>query len=165
MTEKAKALNDADLIQESKEERFFYDRRMFNESVHFTEKEGYLLDNFITKRDEAKKYVLETVDILLEKLKESLLSQPENPILNRYQTLLEAATKRKNLPDNKFGIPELRKYPLDTRQHVISAIKLFGHYADSSYAKELATAILNAMEKYHISRDQIGEKNKLRNYL
>ena len=32
-------------------------------------------------------------------------------------------TKRSDLPDSEFGIPEDRKFPLDTAEHAHSAIK------------------------------------------
>ena len=59
-------------------------------------------------------------------------------------------TKRSNLPDSSFGIPEDRKYPLDTEQHVKSAIKLFGH-AEESKKKKLAKNIRAAASKYDIT--------------
>lgn len=59
-------------------------------------------------------------------------------------------TKRSELPDSSFGIPEDRKYPLDTEQHVKSAIKLFGH-AEESKKKSLAQRINAAAKKYDIS--------------
>lgn len=62
--------------------------------------------------------------------------------------LLEA--KRSELPDSSFGIPEDRKYPLDTEQHVKSAIKLFGH-AEESKKKSLAKRINVAAKKYDIT--------------
>lgn len=58
--------------------------------------------------------------------------------------------KRSELPDSSFGIPEDRKYPLDTEQHVKSAIKLFGH-AEESKKKYLAKRINTAAKKYDIS--------------
>ena len=57
--------------------------------------------------------------------------------------------KRSNLKDSDFGIPEDRKFPLDTEQHVISAIKLFGH-AEESKKKSLAKNIKKAADKYNI---------------
>lgn len=63
-------------------------------------------------------------------------------------TILE--TKRSNLPDSAFGIPEDRKYPLDSKEHVKSAIKLFGH-ADESKKKKLAKNIQNAADKYNLT--------------
>ena len=63
-----------------------------------------------------------------------------------------------------YGIPELKKYPLDTKKHVYSAIKLFGH-VDQDHEEELARNILSAMERYDISTDSIGSKNRLSNYI
>ena len=54
------------------------------------------------------------------------------------------------MPDSSFGIPEDRKYPLDTEQHVKSAIKLFGH-AEESKKKKLAKNIRAAASKYDIT--------------
>lgn len=77
--------------------------------------------------------------------------------------------KGKSIPKEDWGIwdeeNDLYKYPLDTEEHVRSAIKLFGHYADTKYAKELADNILKHMKKYDIPLSEIGENNKLRNYI
>lgn len=59
--------------------------------------------------------------------------------------LLESNTKlvslmeqsRSELSDEDFGVPELRKFPLDSEKHVRSAIKFF-NYVDPEYEKELA---------------------------
>lgn len=58
-------------------------------------------------------------------------------------------TKRSNLPDSEFGIPEDRKYPLDTEQHIRSAIHLFGH-AEESKKKSLARKIASKAKSYGI---------------
>lgn len=63
---------------------------------------------------------------------------------------LVSEAKRSELPDSSFGIPEDRKYPLDTEQHVRSAIKLFGH-AEESKKKSLAKRIRAAAKRYDIS--------------
>lgn len=73
-------------------------------------------------------------------------------------------TKRSDLPDDAFGIPEERKYPLDTEEHVRSAIKLFNH-VDDKYEAELAKNIIKQMEKYKIDDITIGEKNRLSKYI
>ena len=76
-------------------------------------------------------------------------------------------TKRSNLPDKAFGFIDSdgkRKYPLDTKKHVISAIRLFGH-CPKSYEEELAHKILSRMKDYGISTDIIGEKNRLKFYV
>lgn len=70
-------------------------------------------------------------------------------------------TKRSELPDSAFGIPEDRKYPLDTEQHVRSAIKLFGH-AEENKKKSLAKSIRSAAKKYDI---RIPETTQCYKYL
>lgn len=59
-------------------------------------------------------------------------------------------SKRSELPDSSFGIPEDRKYPLDSAKHVNSAIKLFGH-AEESKKKALAQRIKKAAKAYNIT--------------
>lgn len=107
-----------------------------------------------------KKDVLETVDSLLDRLeiKESVNSES--------YVLLESISskERKSIPIELFGIPEERKYPLNSKKHVISAIRLFGH-CEPKYRSELAKNILKAMDKYNISTDIIGDKSKLRDYI
>ena len=96
-----------------------------------------------------------TLDYLL-KHKEELVKDNEynpNDILSE--------TKRSELPDNAFGIPEDRKYPLDTEQHVKSAIKLFGH-AEEGKKKKLAQNIRSAAKKYDIT---IPENTQCYRYL
>lgn len=72
--------------------------------------------------------------------------------------------KRSELPDSIFGIPEERKYPMPDKKHVYSAIRLFGH-VDPKYEKELANNIKKRMKQYGISKDEVGNKNKLKKYL
>ena len=69
--------------------------------------------------------------------------------------------KRADLPDSAFGIPEDRKFPLDTEQHVKSAIHLFGH-AEESKKKSLAKRISSAAKKYDI---RIPETTQVYKYL
>lgn len=69
--------------------------------------------------------------------------------------------KRSELPDSAFGIPESRKFPLDTEQHVKSAIKLFGH-CDEDKKKELAKRIASKAKKYGI---KIPETTQVYKYL
>lgn len=79
-------------------------------------------------------------------------------------TMTESVPNRSKIPDEDFGIPSERKYPLHEKKYVLSAIKLFGR-VDSKHEKELAENILNAMKKYKISLDVIGKDNKLRKYI
>lgn len=70
-------------------------------------------------------------------------------------------TSRSNLKNSEFGIPEDRKYPLDSKKHVMSAIKLFGH-AEESKKKALAKRIKTAAERYNV---KIPETTQVHKYL
>lgn len=84
--------------------------------------------------------------------------------LMQYNNEITESTKRSELPDEEFGIPEERKYPLDTEEHVRSAIKLFNH-VDRKYEAELAKRILQKKSEYGIDDITIGEKNRLSKYI
>lgn len=71
---------------------------------------------------------------------------------------------RKKLETNIFGIPSLRKYPLNDRKHVLSAITYF-RKAKPRYRKELAENIFRSMNKYGISKESVGRDNPLYYYL
>ena len=72
--------------------------------------------------------------------------------------------ERRKLDDDVFGIPSLRKYPLNDKAHVLAAIRMFNR-VDRKHEKELAHNIIAAMEKYKISTDIIGPKNRLQTYI
>lgn len=72
--------------------------------------------------------------------------------------------ERNKLDDDVFGIPSLRKYPLNDKSHVLAAIRMFNR-VDRKHEKELAHNIIAAMEKYKISKDIIGPKNRLQSYI
>ena len=57
--------------------------------------------------------------------------------------------KRNDLDDSEFGIPELRKYPLYDKQHVLSAVTYFGK-AESKYKPELARRIVKRAKELNI---------------
>lgn len=73
-------------------------------------------------------------------------------------------TSRGDLPDSAFGIPELRKFPLDTEAHVLSAIKFF-NYVEPKYEKTLARNIIKKIHEYKIE-DKVnpGPKNRFSKY-
>ncbi|MCM1295170.1 MAG: hypothetical protein NC311_06485 [Muribaculaceae bacterium] len=78
----------------------------------------------------------------------------------------EAALKskaRNALPDEAFGLPRLRAYPLHDRAHVKQAIRMFGHCKDPKDKEILAGNIFKAMEKHGITT-KIGKKNALYAY-
>lgn len=72
-------------------------------------------------------------------------------------------SNRSELDDSEFGIPSLRKYPLDTEKHVRSAIKFF-NYVDNEHEEELANNIIKAIKKFNIDNIKYSEKNRFFNY-
>lgn len=81
--------------------------------------------------------------------------------LFRESSELYTEAKRSELPDEAFGIPEDRKFPLDTKKRVISAIRLFGH-AEEGKKKELAKRIAKRAADYGI---KISETTQVYKYL
>lgn len=72
-------------------------------------------------------------------------------------------TKRSELPDDAFGVPSKRKFPLDTEAHVRSAIKFF-NYVDPEDEEELARRIKAAMKKFNITDVHVSDKNRFSKY-
>ena len=73
--------------------------------------------------------------------------------------------KRSEMPNSLFGIPSQRKYQLDTKEHTLSAIKLF-NFVEDKYEKELARNILSAIKRFNITDSDINmtEKNRFYKY-
>lgn len=89
------------------------------------------------------------------------------PFRNKPKTVKENALttdKRNALRNKTFGIPELRKYPMNDREHVISAIRYFNH-VDSDHEEELAKNVVRMMKRYNISPSIVGDKNRLKKYI
>ena len=81
-----------------------------------------------------------------------------------YTTLCEMSSAERNkLPDSVFGIPDKRKYPLDSVKHVKSAIKFF-NYVDSEDEEKLARNIKKAIKKYNVVVKDVGDKNRFSKY-
>jgi len=114
------------------------------------------------------KEMAEMLDTMIYKLKskESIVNESEKEKIDRYLYLIESlsSSERAKIPEEKFGIPDTRSYPLDTKKHVHSAVILFGK-ADKKYQPELAERIFKAMKEFDISTDIIGEKSQLYYYL
>ena len=86
---------------------------------------------------------------------------------NNYTNLLEEKLKAKDrnqLPDDVFGIPSLRKYPMPDRPHVLQAVKMFSH-CPKGYEKELADNIKKKMQEYNIPKESVSPNNPLYKYL
>ena len=68
--------------------------------------------------------------------------------------------------DPKYGIPQLKKFPLPDARHVRSAIRFF-NYVPPRYERQLAAAILRRMKEYGLSFDDftVGEENRFHKYI
>lgn len=66
----------------------------------------------------------------------------------------------------KYGVPQLKKFPMPDKKHVLSAIKFF-NYVSPRYEKQLAKAILARMREYGMSFEDIGvgEDNRFKKYV
>lgn len=67
-----------------------------------------------------------------------------------------SSSKRDNLKDSDFGIPEKRAYPLHDKAHIEAAVRMFPH-ADAKDKKELARRIL--MKAHKLGMDTSGWKS------
>ena len=82
-------------------------------------------------------------------------------ILETY--LMEMTKKeRDSIPDSQFGLEEERKYPLNSAEHVRSAIKLFGHCPENR-KHHLAKRIMDAAKKYRVEVKENTEVYKYAN--
>ena len=93
----------------------------------------------------------------VEEVEESSILQEQVEL----QSCLE--TKRSELKDEEFGIPNKRKYPLDTEKHVRSAIKFF-NYVDPEDEELLAENIIKAIKKFGINDIKYSKVNRFFNY-
>ena len=78
--------------------------------------------------------------------------------------VINESVKRSELPDDIFGIPQERKYPMQDKQHVKAAIKFF-NYVEPKYEEQLANRIIENMKIYNIDASSIGDKNRLKKYI
>jgi hypothetical protein len=102
------------------------------------------------------KETISEVDDDVEDVEESTLY--ENVLLEKI-----SYKERKELDDSEFGLPEKRKYPLNTEANVRSAVKLF-NYVDKEDEKELADNINKAIKKFNITNIHPGENNRFSKY-
>ena len=68
--------------------------------------------------------------------------------------------------NQKYGLPELKKYPMPDADHVRSAIRFF-NYVEPKYEKKLARAILARMKEYGMSFEDfgVGDENRFKKYI
>lgn len=64
---------------------------------------------------------------------------------------------------HKYGLPELKKYPMPDAAHVKSAIRFF-NYVSPKYEKQLASAIIKRMKEYGVTGINVGPHNRFGKY-
>lgn len=64
---------------------------------------------------------------------------------------------------HKYGLPELKKYPMPDAAHVKSAIRFF-NYVSPKYEKQLAGAIIKRMKEYGVTDIEVGPHNRFGKY-
>ena len=57
-----------------------------------------------------------------------------------------------------YGVPEEKKFPLDSRQHVMSAIKFF-NYVNPKYERQLANRIKRMAARYDVKIEKPDNTN------
>ena len=74
-------------------------------------------------------------------------------------------TKQRNsLPDDEFGIPKYRRYPLNDEEHVLLAIRFFNH-VEEKFEKELASNIIKKIKQHDMAdKVHVGNKNRFKPY-
>ena len=70
--------------------------------------------------------------------------------------------ERDKIHKNEFGLPNERKYPLDSEKHVRSAIKFF-NYCKEQEEEQLASNIIRAIKKFDM-KVNVGSNNRFKKY-
>ena len=86
-------------------------------------------------------------------------------ILNEEDYFLEeklSSEDRNNLKEKTFGLPKQRKYPLNDKRHVSSAITYFNK-CDKKDEAELARNIIKAIKKFNM-HPEVSESNRFSKY-
>ena len=65
--------------------------------------------------------------------------------------------------DERYGLPDKKKFPLPDRSHVMSAIRFF-NYVDPSDEDRLARAILKRMRELGIDEVNVGDGNRFKKH-
>ena len=72
--------------------------------------------------------------------------------------------ERNEIPDEDFGIPKYRRYPLNDEEHVLLAIRFFNHI-EPKFEKELARNIIKKVKEYDMAdKVRVGPKNRFKPY-
>ena len=112
---------------------------------------------------ESRVYLNKVLDALKKALEEKEMISHDIDETSSKEELQHSDAEKDN---DIYGIPELKKYPMPDKKHVVSAIRFF-NYVDAKYEKELADAILDKIKEYDMSFDEfgVGDENRFKNYI
>lgn len=113
-----------------------------------------LEDAFVIERDENKG---------IPKVTELTATAVPSDVTTYFTETALPSKKRNALPDEAFGLPRLRSYPLHDKAHVKQAVRMFGHCRDPKDQQVLAGNIFKAIEKHQMTV-KISKKNPLYQY-
>lgn len=82
----------------------------------------------------------------------------ETPLFEHVLTMRE----RGNLPESEYGLPEVKKYPLTDKEHVLKAIQYFGSCPDKQM--HILAANINKKIKQFKMNVNVSETNKFYKY-
>jgi hypothetical protein len=82
----------------------------------------------------------------------------ETPLFEHILTMRE----RGNLPESEYGLPEVKKYPLTDKEHVLKAIQYFGSCPDKQM--HILAANINKKIKQFKMNVNVSETNKFYKY-
>ena len=111
-----------------------------------------------------------TVEKILGEMKKILMPEETEALTSTKDDIptVELAHAEEEIEENpkKFGVPEIKKYPMPDADHVRSAIRFF-NYISPEYEKELADAILERAKEYGVDLNDmdIGDENKFKKYV
>lgn len=94
-----------------------------------------------------------------------IIEEASNAEFSNYNYLEEkhiSAAERNALKDSDFGLPKVRKYPLDCKERVEHAIKFF-NYCNKQDEVELAKNIIKAAKKFNM-KINCGKNNRFSKY-
>ena len=142
----------------------------------FSWRQGNLMEIFDWYKKHQKRMILHketraVVEDILSRMQEILEMQKklegkaEYDDADEIDELIEHSDLKED-NDKKFGVPELKKFPMPDADHVRSAIRFF-NYVDPKHEKELAEAILERMDEYGLSFDDfgVGDENRFKKYI
>lgn len=120
-------------------------------------------DLFVNKKRYISYYIERDIAYYINTDKKLSTIDDEKIVEERAELSAYMETKRSELPDDAFGIPGKRKFPLDTKAHVRSAIKFF-NYAEPEDEAELSKNIIKDMDKFNITDVKVSKKNRFSKY-